>query len=280
MLTTALHFAPLGFRVIPAVGKFGVGGTYSRATVFDRQIVEWFTGPYKNHNLGVVLDEGWVVVDLDTKKDGLNHWAELVGTKVVPPTLTVLTPTGGKHLYFRYNGDRRIKGKESLLAPGVDIWSGNRLMVGPPSIHPDTHTRYQFSGEPDWSLGDDLIADAPEWLTDLIIATESLPSAARPGGRHQDLLRYAVRARSNNGLDAHELFVALAMYRDFKGYPARDKRDSELWDIARSAVARYDFNPESSNPRVTQKLADMQAARESFNESMARSMNAKKGPLD
>ena len=268
LIESAINLASIGLRVVPARGRAGIGGTYTRATTDADQIVEWWEGPYKGFNIAVVVDDR-MVVDLDTRHDGPENWRKLIVGHHVPDTLTVLTPTGGRHLYFDLDGDTRIHGRENLLDPGVDIWSGSRITIAPPSIHPVVLKPYLFKdGEPDWSRGPDLIAMAPSWLIDRITAIESLPASARPGGRHQALLGFALRARINNGLDLDELFAALQLFADYQGFD--DKPDSELWRIAKDTVTKYDFDPCQTNPALEQRRADREAISASFMRSWGR----------
>lgn len=205
--------------MIPAVGRAGIAGTYERATTNEAQIVEWWEGPYKGYNVAVVPGDSILVIDQDARHNGPKHWNELIQGHEAPNGLTVFTPTGGVHLYTGIGEDTVIRGRDSLLALGVDGWTGNRILLVPPSIHPLTGTPYFFrDGEPDWSLGRVLIPPAPIWLIEKIIAIERLPASARPGGRHQDLLFFALRARADNGLDTHELYEALKLYADYWGY--------------------------------------------------------------
>ncbi len=148
------------------------------------------------------------------------------------------------------------------------MWTGNRLLIVPPSIHPLTGTPYLFkNGEPDWNLGRGLIPPAPTWLIEKIVSIERLPASARPGGRHQDLLFFALRARVDNGLNVDELFEALKLYADYRGYD--DKLDSELWRIAKDTVKKFDFDPGRPNLRAEEELAQVETINASFKKSWA-----------
>jgi hypothetical protein len=268
VIETALNLARIGLRVIPARGKTGIAGTYQRATIDEAQIIEWWDGPYKHFNLAAILDDTILAVDRDTKKDGPKNWLEIVNGHDMPPTLEVETPTGGAHSYFRIEGGAQVRGRVSLLAPGVDIWCGERLLLMPPSLHPDTRTEYRFKGEaPDWSRGAELIPSVPAWLLKRITDAERLPAAIRPGGRHQALLVYALKARIQNGLDLDELFGAIKLYRDYRDF---DKSDDEIWRVARDTVLKFDFKPTGKDLRVRQRLDKAAEIDKSFRNAWGR----------
>ncbi|MFJ7064290.1 bifunctional DNA primase/polymerase [Streptomyces sp. NPDC101115] len=54
----------------------------------------------------------------------------------VPPTVTVLTPGGGRHLWLTGPPDTVIPNSASRLAPGVDIRGAGGYLVGPGSVTP------------------------------------------------------------------------------------------------------------------------------------------------
>ena len=70
---------------------------------------------------------GYTVVDLDTHggkngRESLSNW-ELDTGCLIPPTLTVRTPSGGEHLWFR-NGETPLTGGKDGLLDGVDVHGG------------------------------------------------------------------------------------------------------------------------------------------------------------
>src|SRR5262245_52926628 len=52
----------------------------------------------------------------------------------LPPTVTVETGGGGRHLYFQYPHGRLITGR-SAWRPGIDIKSNGGYVIAPPSRH-------------------------------------------------------------------------------------------------------------------------------------------------
>ncbi|MDT9693492.1 bifunctional DNA primase/polymerase [Streptomyces sp. P9(2023)] len=80
-------------------------------------------------------------VDLDVKHGGaptdvtaeLRHLA-LEHLFTLPPTVTVLTPSGGRHLWLTGPPDVAVPNSASRLAPGIDIRGAGGYLVGPGSV--------------------------------------------------------------------------------------------------------------------------------------------------
>ncbi|MFF7363891.1 bifunctional DNA primase/polymerase [Streptomyces sp. NPDC008125] len=61
----------------------------------------------------------------------------------IPPTLTVLTPGGGRHLWLTVPPEVAVAGSSSRLAPGVDVRGTGGYLVGPGSVTP--HGTYRLA---------------------------------------------------------------------------------------------------------------------------------------
>ncbi len=74
-------------------------------------------------------------VDLDVKHgaDGVSALRALADAHgfTVPPTITVVTPSGGRHLWFM--ADAPVPNSVGRLAPGIDIRGAGGYVVGPGS---------------------------------------------------------------------------------------------------------------------------------------------------
>ncbi len=89
---------------------------------------------------------GVIVIDLDRRPDkGIDGLAALQALGEVPNTLTVLTPSGGFHLYYRWPGFR-VPNSASRLGPGIDIRGDGGMVVIPDSMHRNGGT-YKFLDE-------------------------------------------------------------------------------------------------------------------------------------
>lgn len=134
-LTYALAWAERGFRVFPlrrgskkpAIKDWDwrVGASNDLKTVADW----WRDG--RSWNIGV-LAENLIVLDPDVKrgKRGIESLLSLDLDFADLDTLTVRTPSGGKHLY--YAGPNRSL-SAGRLPPDIDVRSGNGYVIAPGS---------------------------------------------------------------------------------------------------------------------------------------------------
>lgn len=90
-------------------------------------------------NIGLRPPAGYVVVDVDVKDGapGAQTWAELTAGRSVPDTLTMITGTGGWHLWFRLPFNATLRGQLAHTSSGVDLKTRRGYVVVAPSVHPD-----------------------------------------------------------------------------------------------------------------------------------------------
>src|SRR5262245_46783911 len=113
-----------------------------------------------------------------------------------------VSPTGSVHRIFRHpcNGIW-IKNSTSEIAKGIDVRGDGGMFIAPPSVKPDV-------GDYKWINWGTPIADAPQWLIDLVIEKEPAdPSDAADTVSTGDLfeLAYAMEVIPNDdGVSWHE----------------------------------------------------------------------------
>lgn len=130
-------------------------------------MVRWRTydentrGPGGGYGIQTGHFNGFFVIDLDVSgtKNGIEALLELAAGRPIPDTSSVLTPSGGVHLYFRLPPDVHVSCSRGVLAPGVDIRGEGGYVVGPGSPH-KTGGVYQEESAP--------LADPPAWLLELV----------------------------------------------------------------------------------------------------------------
>lgn len=166
MRGAALKLAAEGFRVFPLVpdGKVPIfPRSWSQlATVDPTRVAAMWTAPVGDDseawNIGTATGEGTLVLDVDIK-DGAPGEQTLEAFELVhgdlPPTRTVHTPSGGRHLYFRVPAGIWIRNGKSL-GPGIDVKGDGGYVVGPGSVN----------GAGAYTLDAAAIADAPQILID------------------------------------------------------------------------------------------------------------------
>ena len=187
-LNTLLTLGSAGFKLFPLVPgekRPMVSQWEQRATNNPAWLEKW---PARA-GIGVATGpSGLVVVDLDTHgnipagstwdqagiRDGLDVFATLwerhsPGTSMFD-TLTVTTPSGGLHLYFRAPRATQVRNSASKVAPMVDVRGTGGYVVIQGEL---PNGRYQPSGSP----AD--IHPLPTWLTGLV--TASKPAERRTG---------------------------------------------------------------------------------------------------
>jgi putative DNA primase/helicase len=194
LLNYALHYARSGFPVIALHNlekKYGIlqcscksgvdcsnAGKHPRtrygsndATTDENKIFDWWDKK-PNSNIGLLAgkESGFFVLDIDVKldvpfngEDTLEIMQEdykiLLGENYapLPATLTAISGSGSRHLYFKYNLDLPIKNSASAIGLGLDIKSDGNYIVAPPSNH-KSGNKYQWFGV------NTPIEDAPDWL--------------------------------------------------------------------------------------------------------------------
>jgi Bifunctional DNA primase/polymerase, N-terminal len=183
-VSAALSLASRGFAVfplrpgtkVPAVRRDWEGqATADPARL--RQIVR------PGANVGVACGpSGLLVLDLDVAKeqpgtgpdpDEPRHGAEalraLAAGRELPPTLTVATPTGGRHLYYRAPRGMRLRNTVGRLGPLIDTRAEGGYVVGPGSI---------VDGRSYRVIADIPVASLPHWLLRELQALNAPPPVA------------------------------------------------------------------------------------------------------
>ena len=195
----ALGLAARGFPVLSlrARSKIPVHTGWPNLSMLNPDAIrlEWQLNP--DSNVGVLcgpdaLDgDGLIIVDIDLP-DGPITLEELESEHgKLPPTITVATPSGGSHRYYRGHAVSWNPG------PGLEVRSAGRQCVAPPSVHPNGG-RYAWAGE-----GVNFIARAPAWLSAPQKAARSRREATRSD---------ATRSSHSNGMRDPVLDVAPAVY--------------------------------------------------------------------
>lgn len=161
-LRHALDFASRGLRVFPLrpYAKTPAISEWQHAATTDTDVIRAWWAANPEYNFGVCMTD-WVGFDIDLKhigEEALDNYRKAGGTF---DTLSVITPTGGYHCYFRGPDSLTMAG----VKPGVDIRSHHGYLVGPGSILDPV-----LGGDPKYVAGeysiinDTDIADCPTRL--------------------------------------------------------------------------------------------------------------------
>lgn len=147
-LKSALDLASKGFHVFPvyAGSKLPAIVDFPKLATRDQmQIVKWWTDPVmgfeRDFNIGISTskfgegDEALLVIDVDNKgkKKGSEVLLELeLQGLELPRTLEQVTPTGGRHIFFRVK--EPLRQGTNVLGPGLDTRSKGGYVVGAGSV--------------------------------------------------------------------------------------------------------------------------------------------------
>ncbi len=146
MLDAALDYARRGWYVFPLVpgekrplGSLAPHGL-NDATTDEATIRRWWAAE-PNANIGIATGQSHlVVVDIDTKNgaQGWESWRDVLERigRQADQTISVETPTGGGHIYFRGNGTK-LSNSAGKLGEGLDTRAYGGYVVAPPSVHPN-----------------------------------------------------------------------------------------------------------------------------------------------
>lgn len=175
ILKAALNYSQMGFATFPlhsvtksgcdcgdancnSPGKHPLTVNGLKAASTNPEVLHFqFEGKVANIGLATGPISGIFVLDVD----GAIGESSLSNYPDMPETLTSTTGRG-RHLIFRYP-DKKVYTRAGKFAPGLDIRGEGGYIVAPPSIH-YTGVVYQWMDE------STPIADAPEWLLDIICA--------------------------------------------------------------------------------------------------------------
>ena len=116
------------------------------ANTYD-DMVEMFSGQYYGSNIAVncTLSDIWVV-DIDTKDGalGMESFGSLAHEHGNPPeTLQHVTPSGGFHIFFKQDAEKKI-GTTVNSYPGIDLRGVGGYVLLPPSIAPANNWKNKF----------------------------------------------------------------------------------------------------------------------------------------
>jgi hypothetical protein len=245
----AAALVSVGFKVFPLVpgAKLPLVKAWQKVATDDADLIGEWVNRWPNANIGVVTGapSGVVVIDLDVKDDrnGLQDLAVLARTgKVLPPSPIALTPSGGRHLYFRAAlGVKNIVGLSASgrgLAKGIDVRGADGYVVAPPSelIECEDHGagKYQWLVPPMTSDFPRL----PEWALKMLLPPPPRhPHGAKkfqPRDVDEERLRSAVLAIPPEDRDIWR-DVGMAL-KDHLGEAGR-----KLWDDwSRSCPEKFD----------------------------------------
>jgi hypothetical protein len=129
----ALQLAENGWPVFPVqpgekrpCGRLVERGL-KEATADPQQVRDWW-GVVPSANVGLATGPIFAI-----DEDIPGAWDDLAAGWTVPDTLTVRTPSGGRHFYFRAPAGVTVRNSAGKLAEGIDVRGAGGYTVFPPS---------------------------------------------------------------------------------------------------------------------------------------------------
>ncbi|MDP2735772.1 MAG: bifunctional DNA primase/polymerase [bacterium] len=213
LLNAALRYAELGYLVFPCNGKVPLTSHgFKDATTDPSQIKAWWT-KYPDANIGVATGEksGFFVLDIDVKNEarGFESLAELEREfGELPHTVETITWSGGRHIFFK--SPSRGVGCKTGVRPGVDVKGDGGYVIFPPSVIEGRIYEWEVSHHPDETL----IAEAPEWLLNLLDAPSTRAASPTDGdiiptGQRNAYLASLAGTMRRRGMTESEILAAL-----------------------------------------------------------------------
>jgi hypothetical protein len=185
-------------------------------------------------NIGCVTGpaSGLLIIDIDVGdgKPGEEELRKLEGQLgALPATPTVVTGSGGLHLYFEYPDATVIQNSASSVAAGVDVRGKNGQGVLPPSLHKSGNFyRWKTGCEP-WQVG---IADLPPTWRDLLAAAPR-KRFRPPAGGHRAITTHRPNKTAYPSLtiDQAKLLLATMLEHPLVGWASAFSNDvsREVW---------------------------------------------------
>lgn len=227
----------------------------------DLDVVERWWGRWPGSNIGVATGKksNLVVIDLDDKVevsgfDSLRALEDEYGK--LPPTLSVTTGSGGKHLYYEYPSDYdKVPSSAGTVAPGIDIRADGGYVVAPPSKHASSNDYV-------WDVEEAPITKLPEWMLNLIVGTTSTFSMdffkdqakSIPEGKRNSTLFQMACSYRGKGFQDDEILALLRMNNEKYCNPPVDDEELEL--LSKNVSLNYPSNVEKVKSGITRPSTD------------------------
>lgn len=183
MVSAALSYAARGWHVFPVPpgtkksyksAEHSGGRKWGATTDADELRKDWTQHP--DANVGIVTGpkSGFFVVEADTVEghgvDGLASLAALEAEHgPLPDTIEAESPSGSRHIYFRWPEGLNVKNSVSKVACGIDVRGDGGMVIAAPSVKPGAEQPYVWKHPP--PLFD--LTECPDWLLQLCLKPDT-----------------------------------------------------------------------------------------------------------
>jgi putative DNA primase/helicase len=166
MLPAALEYAARGWAVFPCIPltkEPAIKGGFKAATTNPETIKRLWSRPECNIGIATGAASGFWVFDVDGDEGEASLRALEAKYGPLPPTPTVISPRGGRHLDFKYTCP--ISNSVKKIARGLDVKGDGGYVLAPPSIFDDPKNNYKRGAYTWHRIGAPALA--PDWLLEL-----------------------------------------------------------------------------------------------------------------
>lgn len=202
----ALEYARQGWPVFPCniQKKPMTKNGFKDATTDEQAIRQWWSKtPAPSIGIATGSASGLLVLDVDFPDgpDSLLRLEEENGP--LPATLEQRTGSRGRHLIFKNPVGITIKNSAGKIAPNLDIRCEGGYVIAPPSRGWNSKAGCETGTQYEW-VNDHPIAEAPDWLIDMLRVEKKPNSKARERPATPELTKC-----SKYGLAALEKEIAI-----------------------------------------------------------------------
>lgn len=206
----ALNMADKGWPVFPCKPGEKAPATANGlkdATTTRRQIIAWWSR-YAQCNIGVCtgVESGFVVLDIDGDEGVESLRALEREFAPLPKTLSVVTPSGGQHYYFKHPGGT-FRNSAGKVGRNMDVRGDGGYVLVPPSRLKDGSVY-----EVDERAG---IASMPEWLLE-VSQRHQQGGESTPTSEWLDIINQGVQEGGRNHAIARLIGHLLRRYVDLE----------------------------------------------------------------
>ena len=218
---------PVGSNKKPLISKEEGGRGYLDATIDEATIRGWWER-WPNAGIATPTGPDWFVLDVDDE-EALDRLIAEHGP--LPPTVGVVTPRPGRHVYLR----GEVTNSNGALPKGIHVRGQGGYVLLPPSPH--ENGVYQWRTAPD----EVPIAPAPEWLMGLLSppASGAAPPVEGPIPDHRRNTTLTSLAGTMRRRGLHEDAIAAALLATNADRCVPPLSEAEVRKIAHS-VSRYE----------------------------------------
>lgn len=243
----AMWYADRGIAIVPFYnGAFPGGLSQRHATTKLKTVDLWWhpeKGNYPGANIAMAHGgaAGYCAIDLDDKEgaDGIANFADLVSAygdygsfeSDGVNTLTATTPSGGKHLIFKYHPE--INSNAKAHYKGIDTRGG---VIGKPHVNggitflEPSKSIKGIKGEYRWQDKITQIIDMPTWLVGVMNGRAAPVSG---GMKLQDSYLQSAPGTHGEGRDRN-------IYGDLLRFIGIGYTEEQLWELVPQILERMD----------------------------------------